>query len=123
MPRKDDALFVEEILDAIDRITSYTRGGREEFFSQAMIQDAVALNLIVIGEAAKNLSEDATSGAPDISWKQVAGMRNRLTHAYSTTDVEIVWNVVAEDLQALRKAAEKLRASPARPGPGISFRM
>lgn len=74
-----------------------------------MIQDAVALNLIVIGEAAKNLTEETRSRAPDIQWKQIAGMRDRLTHVYSTTDPRIVWQVVQEELEPLRAAVEKLR--------------
>lgn len=92
MPPKDDALYVEEILEAIQRIMRYTSGGEQEFFSRPMIQDAVALNLIVIGEATKNLSPQSTGKAPEIAWKQVAGMRDRLTHAYAATDPQIVWN-------------------------------
>lgn len=54
MPHRDEALYIEELLDAIDRILAYTHEGEEAFLSTPMIQDAVALNLVVIGEAAKN---------------------------------------------------------------------
>ena len=109
MPPKDETLYIEELLAAIQRILHYTRKGREEFFSRTMVQDAVALNLIVIGEAAKNLSEETRGRAPEIQWKQIAGMRDRLTHAYPTTDPRIVWQVVEEELELLRAAVENLR--------------
>ena len=86
MPPKDETLYIEEPLAAIQRNLHYTREGREEFFSQPMVQDAVALNLIVIGEAAKNLTEETRGRAPEIQWKLIAGMRDRLTHAYPSTD-------------------------------------
>lgn len=109
MQHKDDALYVEQILEAIDRILRYVDGGEEEFLSQSIIRDAVALNLIVIGEATKNISEASRQKASAVPWKQMAGMRDRLTHAYAMTDPQIMWRVVAVELPPLRIAIEELR--------------
>ena len=109
MQHKNDALYVEQILEAIDRILRYVEGGEEEFFSQSIVRDAVALNLIVIGEATKNVSEEAQRKVPGVPWKRIAGMRNRLTHAYAMTDPQIMWRVVADELPQLRTLIEGLR--------------
>ncbi len=112
MPHKDEALYLQEILDAIQQIHEYTKSGREEFLASSLVQDAVALNLIVIGEAARNLSEETRARAPEIPWRQVVGLRNRLSHTYLTTDPQIVWRVVEGELESLRRAVERLRSEP-----------
>lgn len=108
MPRRDENLYLAELSEAIDRIADYTRGGQDEFVKSGMIQDAVTKNLMVIGEAAKNLSEATRSKASEIPWNRVAGMRDRIVHAYFSVDLEIIWKVIEQELPELRKAVEQL---------------
>lgn len=54
---KDDQVYLQHIRDAIGRLTTYTHGGRDAFLENSQIQDAVARNLEIIGEAVKHLSE------------------------------------------------------------------
>jgi uncharacterized protein with HEPN domain len=71
-------------------------------------QDAVLRNLEVIGEAVKNLSPRATQTCATIPWRSIAGMRDKLIHAYFGVDLDLVWEVVERDLTPLATAVEKL---------------
>lgn len=107
---KDDRVFLAHILDAIERIESFTASGYEPFHSQALIQDAVIRNLEVIGEAVKSLSDDLRSRHADVPWKQIAGMRDVLIHNYFGVKIETVWRVVVDHLPPLKvKVAQLLQ--------------
>ncbi len=108
---KDDRVYLLHIRDAIQHILSYTDGGRDCFFTDRKTQDAVARNLEIIGEAAKHLSQSLKEAHPDISWKSIAGMRDKLIHDYFGIDLQLVWDVVERDLPLLnRKILEQLDA-------------
>ncbi len=105
---KEDDVYLAHIRDAIDRIEAYTSGGRERFFAESVVQDAVIRNLEVIGEAVKGLSDDLRSAHPDVPWKQIAGMRDVLIHHYFGVKLETVWQVVIEHLPPLRQRVQQL---------------
>ena len=73
-----------------------------------MRQDAIIRKLEIIGEAVKRLSDQTRARRPEIPWKQIAGMRDRLTHAYFGVDLGLVWRVVGRDLHALETAVTAL---------------
>jgi uncharacterized protein with HEPN domain len=77
---KDDRVYLQHIRDAIGRLMTYTKEGREVFLADPQIQDAVARNLEIVGEAVKHLSEELRQRHPDIPWKRIAGMRDELIH-------------------------------------------
>jgi uncharacterized protein with HEPN domain len=104
---KDDRLYLLHILDSIEAIEQFTRGGRDAFLQERVVQDAVARNLQIIGEAAAKLSDALKSTIADIPWPQVVAFRNRLVHAYWGIDQEIVWDVVVRDLPALKAAVSR----------------
>ena len=91
---KDDRIYLRHIHDSIGHILNYTSGGAAEFQQNTQIQDAVIRNLEIIGEAVKHLSDDLRISNPEISWKQIAGMRDELIHEYFGVDMGIVWNVI-----------------------------
>lgn len=62
----------------------------------------------MIGEAVKLLPDTLTSAYPEIPWKQIAGMRDKLTHAYFSVDYELVWNTVRTILPQFRSVIEKI---------------
>jgi uncharacterized protein with HEPN domain len=103
-----DRPFLLHIVDACERIERYTTAGKEEFLADAMVQDAVLRNLEVIGEAVKGLSEEARADAPDIPWRQIAGLRDRLIHAYFGVDLHLVWDVVERQMPPLHRAVGAL---------------
>jgi uncharacterized protein with HEPN domain len=67
--KKDPRVYLAHILECIDRIERYTRGGREAFFREALIQDAVIRNMEIIGEAAKRVDDDYRMAHPQIPWR------------------------------------------------------
>jgi uncharacterized protein with HEPN domain len=100
----DDNAYLGHILDAIDRIQTYTAEGRDAFMGDTMVQDAVVRNFEIIGEAAKRLSGDVRRRHSEIPWRQVAGFRDVLSHDYMSIDLTIVWNAIESHLPSLRVA-------------------
>ncbi len=111
MPR-NSGVYVEDILEAIRRIRTYTAGLDEAAFGASLITiDAVVRNLEVIGEAAGRIPEEIRAGAPGIEWRKIIALRNVLAHEYFGIHTKIVWNVVIDKLEPLEAACRKLRES------------
>lgn len=70
--------------------------------------DAVVRNLEIIGEAAKNISQEFESKFPEIPWKEMISMRNKVSHEYFGVDSEILWETVTKDLPLLKEKLRKL---------------
>ncbi len=104
----DDKTYLGHMLDAIDRIQTYTAEGRDAFLADTMIQDAVVRNFEIIGEAAKRTSEDLRRRHAEIPWRQAAGFRDVLSHDYVSIDLTIVWNAIESHLPTLREAVREL---------------
>ena len=96
-----DRIYLLHVVDSAEAILGYTTGGREEFLADRRTQDAVVRNIEVIGEAVKAVSSDTRTMDPDVPWRQMAGMRDKLIHEYFGVDLNLVWDVVEQDLPAL----------------------
>ena len=108
-----DKDYIEHILHAIKKINNYVEvSGKEGFFQDEMVQDAVIRNLEVIGEAVSKLSESKKTENDRVPWRQISGMRNRLIHGYMTTNLEIVWNTVEKLLPEFKREIEILSNTP-----------
>ena len=108
---KDDRIYLLHIRDAIRHIVEYTAAGKESFFADRKTQDAVVRNLEIIGEATKRVSLSLKTAHPDIAWKPIAGMRDKLIHDYFGVNVQLVWDVLDRDLPALyEKIISELKA-------------
>jgi uncharacterized protein with HEPN domain len=102
-----DGLYVSHILEATDRISEYTSGiDRSVFLRQSMVQDAVVRQLEIIGEAVKHLSAAFRDQHPQVRWRDIAGMRDKLIHDYFGVDMEAVWQTVVDDVPPLRRFAQ-----------------
>jgi len=104
----DDSVYLQHIRDALVDIATYTSAGRDAFFAERMRQDATLRKLEIIGQAVKNLSDETRSREPDIPWKQIAGMRDKVIHDYFGVNLEIVWAVVDKELPKLEQAIGRL---------------
>lgn len=107
---KDPTIYMRHIRDAIARIETYTAQGREAFFANTMVQDAVIRNLEVIGEAVRSLPPDLRRRHPEIPWRSITALRNVLIHEYFGVDLEIVWRVVQRRLPALKRHIDAMLA-------------
>ncbi|MGH9578859.1 MAG: HepT-like ribonuclease domain-containing protein [Terriglobales bacterium] len=94
-----------------ERVMEYTAGlSREDFLSRRLVYDATLRNLELLGEAARNVPEDARALAPDVPWRRIVGVRNVLIHGYLGIDDDIIWDIVSNEVGKLRTALEKLEA-------------
>jgi uncharacterized protein with HEPN domain len=100
---RDALLYLEDILQSITAIEEYTQGITEvEFNATQIVQDAVVRRLEIIGEAAKQLPDEFKDHYPQVPWRRIAGMRNRIIHEYFGVILERVWAVAERDLQPLK---------------------
>ena len=103
------SLYLQDIAEAIDRIQSYLEGvARDEFETNQMRLDAVIRNLQIIGEAVKKIPDSIQKKYPNIPWQEIAGLRNRVTHAYFNVDINIIWDVVQSELPILKPQVQRI---------------
>jgi len=109
MSKRRDQDYLSDIREAIQRIVTYTAGQTcEQFMQDSKTQDAVVRNLEVIGEATKNLSARLRKMYPQIPWKNLAGVRDKMIHHYFGINYEIVWTIAQEDLPGLLPLIEDI---------------
>jgi len=102
---RDDTVYAQHILDAIGSIETYCAGAdKAAFLATPMLQDAVIRQLEIIGEATKQLSKPFRLRIAHIPWSNIAGMRDKLIHAYFGVDLEMVWLTIKMELPHLKSA-------------------
>ncbi len=103
--------YLGHMLDATHLALSYVEGlSKDDFIADRKTQQAVLLNLMIIGEAASQLGnecEDFVSRHPAIPWREMRGMRNRLAHGYFEVNLDVVWETIRTSLPELE---QKLKA-------------
>jgi uncharacterized protein with HEPN domain len=102
----NDQVYILHIRDCILHVLVYTKGGKSEFMSSSLIQDAVVRNVEVIGEAVKKLSPELKLAHPEIPWRRIARMRDKAIHHYFGMDWDLVWEVVEVHIPQLQTTVE-----------------
>lgn len=100
-PSASDLLrhMLDEVEYLLDQGRKHTK---DDLLRDATLQRAFSRSIEILGEAAKQLSLEFRSQHPDVPWKAIAGMRDRLIHGYFAVDYDIVWDVVENKLDELR---------------------
>ncbi len=100
---RDFQVYIEDIVDAIESIQTYTEGlTYEDFVKDRKTVDAVIRNFEIIGEATKQVPLSVRREYPKVPWKDMAGMRDKLIHGYFGVQLDVVWKTIKERLPAVR---------------------
>ena len=109
MPRRDADLLVGDMRASIEKIGRYTAGyTRETFLHDERTVDAVVRNLEILGEASRQLPDEFVAQHPEVPWRLIAGLRNRIVHDYFGLDLEILWQIISRDIPPLRTQLKSL---------------
>jgi uncharacterized protein with HEPN domain len=103
-----DKRRLQDILVAIEAIESYSVSSYEDFIADEKTQDAILYNLIIIGEAANQISDAFQEKYHRIPWSSMIGTRNIIIHGYDQVKLQIVWKIVERDLASLKSEISKV---------------
>ncbi|MEO0490923.1 MAG: DUF86 domain-containing protein [Cyanobacteria bacterium J06635_15] len=109
MTKLDDTTRLKHLRDAAQETIAFMAGQtKQDLENNRLLLLAVVKDIEIIGEAASKLSDACRDQCPQLPWRDIIGMRNRLVHAYFEIDVDVVWEVVTTDLPKLLPAVESL---------------
>lgn len=109
MVQRDIRDYLNDILIHIALAEKFVAGmSFDEFKSDEKTVLALTRAIEIIGEASKQIPESLKEQCDDIAWVQIAGMRNRLAHAYFGIDLNIIWTATHEDLPQLKPVIQTL---------------
>jgi uncharacterized protein with HEPN domain len=119
LPEKDHAIYLRDMLDFCEQVLAYTTPvDLAGLMADRMRFDATLRNLELIGIAAQRIPEPIRRQAPEIPWREIVGLRNRVAHTYVGLDGPTLWRIVAESVPSLRIDLIALLARLERAAPG-----
>jgi uncharacterized protein with HEPN domain len=109
MKNRDFRDFLHDILNAVADIESFiNKLSYEEFVNDKKTVNAVVRSIEVIGEATKNLPEQLKAKYPEVPWKRMTGMRDKLIHGYFGVDAKTLYKAATEDIPPLKPVFERI---------------
>ena len=101
--------YLRDMLENAEKARSFVKGlDFDGFREDDKAVYAVIRAFEIIGEAARQIPEDVRDTHPEIQWREIMGMRNKLTHEYFGVNTEVVWRTVNEDLPIIIPALRKM---------------
>ena len=102
MSKREIQLLLEDMLEAAQKILSYTKGmSFNDFINDDKTIDAAVRNFEIIGEAANRVPDDFKLDHPEIEWRRMTSLRNRIIHEYFGVDYATVWKIKEENVPEL----------------------
>ncbi len=105
---KDEKVYLQYILECIQKIEEDIACGREIFMNSHLYQDAVLRNLHTLTESTQRISENLKKEHPEVEWKSIAAFRNVLVHDYLGIDIDRIWHTASQDIPELKKSIQKM---------------
>ncbi|NER93391.1 MAG: DUF86 domain-containing protein [Symploca sp. SIO1B1] len=103
MTSRNTITFLQDIIEAIEDIEGFTEEvSFEEFVNNKEKIYAVQKAIELMGEAVKNIPDSVRNQYTHIPWRNIAGMRDKLSHQYWKVDLEVIWKVVEDNLPSLK---------------------
>jgi uncharacterized protein with HEPN domain len=96
-----DTERLADIVEAAEKIAARVSKGREAFNADEDVQIVLVHLIQIIGEAATGVSDDLIAARPEVPWRQIIAMRNRVVHGYFEVDLNILWDVAIGDVPSL----------------------
>lgn len=113
MSRREDEVRLGHMLEHAHEAVELCRArARADLDSDRLLNLALVRLIEIVGEAANRVSAQGRSQHPEIPWRQIIGMRNRIVHGYDEVDFDILWSVIQSDLPPL---IQRLRVTLGRP--------
>lgn len=101
--------YLRHVLVEVEYLLDRSEGlSFERFAADETLRRAFVRSLEVIGEAVKNLPEEFRASYPEVEWRPIARMRDRLIHGYFGVDYQLVWDVVQEKLPELKRNIQRI---------------
>jgi len=101
--------YIDDIVDAMNKVLKFVEGiSYEEFAQDEKTVFAVIRAIEIIGEAVKNIPEDIRREYPEIPWRGMAGMRDKVIHGYFGVNLKVVWETVKERIPEVKPIFEKM---------------
>lgn len=102
--KKNDEYYINKILLDLEFLIKHTKDiNRYEFEKNELLLDSIMFRFIQISEHIKKLSKTFRDNHPNIPWRDIIGLRNRIIHEYGTIDLDIIYNTVKEDIYVIEK--------------------
>jgi len=91
--------MIKKIIDYSEKILTYCNAlSKDTFLGDDMLVEACVFNIIQIGEATRQLSDDFMAKYANIPWDKIYGLRNRIVHDYEGIDLPLIWDIICNDL-------------------------
>ena len=106
--KRDIQLYISDMLQAIDEVNEFVTDipNAEALVSNKEKYKAVLMNFIILGEASRNIFEEVRINHPEVEWKDVMNMRNKLVHEYFGVDNQVVWDAIKKNFPELKEIIE-----------------
>lgn len=102
-------MYLEDIVISMTRILEYTNGySVSDFRKDYKTVDAVIRNLMIIGEASRNIPENVKARHPEVPWDEMYLLRNKVSHEYFGIDYEIIWDIVSNYIPENRTQIQRV---------------
>lgn len=111
--KRDVKLYILDMLQAIDEVNEFVADipDAEALVASKEKYKAVLMNFIILGEASRNIFEEVRKNHPEVEWRDVMSMRNKLVHEYFGVDKKVVWDAIHKNFPELKAILLKIKDS------------